>query len=111
MWSTRCRARIASGLSLAFVCLCQSEVSGFRHYPSQKLTDDEETLAAKVGSSKVSFIPLADFGTSRTNLVHRAASGDAELHANMGDYFVVRSGHATLMIGGELREPRAAGPG
>jgi mannose-6-phosphate isomerase-like protein (cupin superfamily) len=111
MWSTRCRTRIAAGFSFVLACFCQGDVSGFRHYPSQKLNDDEKTLAAKVGSGRVSFIPLDDFGTSRTYLVHRADSGDAELHDNMGDYFVVRSGRATLIIGGELRERRAAGPG
>ena len=99
MWIAHRRTGIAAELSFVLACLCQTEVSGFRHYPSEKLTTSEKALAAKVDSNKVSFIPLDDFGTSRTYLVHRPGSGDAELHDNFGDYFVVRSGRAMLVIG------------
>jgi mannose-6-phosphate isomerase-like protein (cupin superfamily) len=44
-------------------------------------------------------------------LIHRAATGEAEFHENMADFFVVRSGHGTLVIGGQLKDSRSVAPG
>ena len=56
-------------------------------------------------------MPLGKFGNHFTMLTHREGSGDAELHEHQADLFVVQSGEATLVVGGEMVGAKNSGPG
>ena len=103
--------RVFAFLSILACTVFAVDVPGFKHYRSADLKAKEKELAPKIDSNKVSFHRFDDFGTSQTFLVHRAGSGDAELHDSIGDYFVVQSGSATLIVGGQMKGTRVTEPG
>jgi mannose-6-phosphate isomerase-like protein (cupin superfamily) len=44
-------------------------------------------------------------------LAHRKADGEVEVHKALSDEIIVRSGHATIRIGGTVTGQRQTGPG
>jgi mannose-6-phosphate isomerase-like protein (cupin superfamily) len=46
-----------------------------------------------------------------TMLAFRGASGGGELHQNYADLFTILDGHATLITGGEVMDPKTTAPG
>jgi mannose-6-phosphate isomerase-like protein (cupin superfamily) len=48
----------------------------------------------------------AEFGDHLLEVIHRDASGMAELHKTMADVIIIRTGTATLLTGGEVIEPK-----
>lgn len=97
-------------LLMAFTCLLPgAELPGFKHYRAADLTTKDKELASKDEKNNLSFIVLDK--SPETGLIHRAGTGDAEQHEDMGDFFIVRSGEATLVIGGKLHQPHEVSPG
>ena len=83
------------------------DLKDFAHWTAKEMRDNEKPLREKVGGpNKTSSIKLADYGSSNVALSHREANGIPEIHDHMDDYFVVESGEATLVIGGEIVNPR-----
>ena len=85
--------------------------AGFAHYNSADLAAKEKEIVRKVNGNRPSFVVLGKTAGTTSALIYRAATGEAELHENESDFFVVRSGHATLVIGGRLKDSRVTGPG
>jgi uncharacterized RmlC-like cupin family protein len=61
-------------------------------------------------------VPPADAKTAKfdnhgLSISHRDKDGVAELHEKQTDIVVVQSGEATLVVGGELVDGKATGPG
>lgn len=54
---------------------------------------------------------LTRYGNHYTMLAMREASGSSELHEHEADIFVVESGQATLVTGGQLVNPHTEKPG
>src|ERR1035441_9823321 len=52
-----------------------------------------------------------DFGNHALSISHRDKNGVVEVHEKLVDVFVVQSGEATLVVGGEVAGPRTTGPG
>lgn len=102
---------------MTLVCSCagivaQSVVAkGFAHHNSADLAVKEREIVRKVSGSKPSFVVLGKSSGTVSALIYRAATGEAELHEGQSDFFVVRSGRATLVIGGRLINPRTVEPG
>lgn len=46
-----------------------------------------------------------------TMLAFRSRDGGGELHQNYADLFYIIDGHATVMTGGEVVDPKPSGPG
>jgi mannose-6-phosphate isomerase-like protein (cupin superfamily) len=86
-----------------------ADEGGFRHWAASQLKDEETKLAAK--DPKGAFETLADFGTHNLMMAVRHGNGVAELHEKMADVFVVRSGTATLVVGGEMVDGKTTAPG
>ena len=83
------------------------DLPNFAHWTGKELKADEKPLHEKVaGPLKSSSIKLADYGSSNASISHREANGIPEVHDYMDDYFVVQSGEATLIIGGEVVNPK-----
>jgi len=53
---------------------------------------------------------LADYPNDALMLVHRAADGPVEWHETQVDVFFVKSGSATLVLGGKLLNGETVGP-
>jgi mannose-6-phosphate isomerase-like protein (cupin superfamily) len=51
-----------------------------------------------------------DFGDHLLEISHREANGRAELHKVKADVMVIQTGHATLVTGGEVIDPKDTGP-
>jgi mannose-6-phosphate isomerase-like protein (cupin superfamily) len=83
----------------------------FAYWSAKELKGYEKQLHEKVsGPYKLYSVRLADYGSSNVSLSHREANGIPEVHAHMDDYFVVQSGEATLVIGGEVVNPKVTEP-
>ncbi len=83
------------------------QLPNFAHWTAKELRGYEPRLQKEVGGPhKTSSVKLADYGSSNVAISHREANGIPEIHAHMDDYFVVESGTATLVIGGEVVNPR-----
>ena len=104
------RITLAVGL-LAAVPLGAAEPEGFVLWPNAELKAYGKKLAPKMNAGKVASETLATFGNHLTMIAHREGDGEAELHDTQADVFVVQSGEATLVIGGELQKGRTTGPG
>jgi mannose-6-phosphate isomerase-like protein (cupin superfamily) len=83
------------------------QLQNFGHWTAKELRGYEKPLHDKVsGPHKNSGIGLANYGSSTVGISHREAPGIAEVHSHMDDYFVVQSGAATLIVGGEVVNPK-----
>jgi mannose-6-phosphate isomerase-like protein (cupin superfamily) len=85
--------------------------SGYQHWSATELKGFEKKLSPKVDAHKVATEQLANYGNHTTMVAHREASGEAELHERMADLFVVQSGVATLLVGGEMVDGKTTAPG
>ncbi|MCX6623156.1 MAG: cupin domain-containing protein [Acidobacteria bacterium] len=89
-----------------------SDPQGYHYWASGQLKGYEKDLAAKVDPNaeiKVAGLPLASLGQYTFAISHRENSGLAELHDIENDVFIVESGEATLLVGGEMVKPRRTG--
>ncbi len=82
-----------------------SDASG-QHWSASELRRLERTMG-EPSARGVSALPLESFGHYSTILVRRHASGRAELHVRKADVYVVQSGEAELVVGGELVDAAA----
>lgn len=75
---------------------------GFALWSAAELKSIDKKLSQKVDSQKFASQQLEKFGNHYTMLAHREGDGSAELHETEADIFVVQSGTATLIVGGEM---------
>ena len=75
---------------------------GFSLWKSAELKGFAKTLAPKMNDKKVATQTIANYGNYSFMVAHREGSGEAEYHEKQADVFVVQSGEATLVVGGEL---------
>lgn len=67
-----------------------------------------QELAAEKGSASET---LEKYPHHYTMLAFRNRSGGGEAHQNYADVFYILDGHASLVTGGEVVEPKSTGPG
>ena len=65
---------------------------------------------AKLGDGSASEV-LKEYAQHRAMLLFRSRSGEAEVHEQWADLFVVLAGSATLVTGGVVAQPRTIAPG
>ena len=86
--------------------------AGFAHWSKATLQDYQEKLAAKLDpKTKSASERLDTFDNHFFMIAHREGAGEAELHEGQADVFVVESGAATLVVGGEIVGARTSSPG
>ncbi len=84
-----------------------TQLPGFAHWTANELRGYEPRLRKEVaGVNKTSSVKLAEYGSSNVAISHREAYGIPEVHDHMDDYFIVESGSAVLVIGGEVVNPK-----
>lgn len=59
---------------------------------------------------KLGFLPVGKNGPVVV-VLQRGQSGEVEIHETINDVFVVRSGRATVLVGGSVTGNRSTGPG
>jgi mannose-6-phosphate isomerase-like protein (cupin superfamily) len=87
-----------------------ADEAGFVRWSGADLASYDKKLAAKINAQKVATENLSNFGNHLTMIAHREGDGEAELHEQMADLFVVQSGEATLVYGGEVANAKTTAP-
>jgi mannose-6-phosphate isomerase-like protein (cupin superfamily) len=80
-------------------------------WTADELKTFSHSLASKMNSQKLAGQTLGDYGNHAAQVSHREADGVAELHVKQNDIFVVISGEASLVTGGEMVEQQMIQPG
>ena len=96
-------------LTAAFA-LPAGDPPGLYIWKNSELKSFSKALAPKINDKKVATQDIAKFGNYRFMVAHREGSGEAEYHAVDADIFVVQSGAATLIYGGELVDGKTSAP-
>jgi mannose-6-phosphate isomerase-like protein (cupin superfamily) len=91
--------------------LAAAQPGGFVVWSSSELKGHAKTLAPKMNQRKVATERLGTFGNHHALIAHREGDGEAELHETQADVFVVQSGEATLVVGGEMVDGKKTAPG
>ncbi|MCX6628380.1 MAG: hypothetical protein NTW28_12210 [Candidatus Solibacter sp.] len=101
---------LALALLLAGFALPAGDPPGFHLWKSAELKGFSKTLAPKMNAQKAAFETIASFGNYSFMVAHREGPGEAEYHATQADLFIVQSGEATLVVGGELVDGKTTAP-
>lgn len=80
--------------------------AGYTHWTVEQIQDRERTLPAKMSKVKVATESLGGWGNHSMSLVHREGSGQAELHETQSDILFIRSGEASIVVGGTIPDGR-----
>ncbi len=103
--------QIALFLLLSLNAGVAADAPQFSHHANSDLAAKAKQIVGKVDGAKPSFVFLGKTPGTLSALIYRAKTGDAELHDEMSDFFVVRAGAATLIMGGQMDAPRTVSPG
>jgi len=101
---------IALALLAAGFALPAGDPQGLYIWKAAELKAFSKNLAPKINEKKVATQDIAKVGNYRFMVAHREGSGEAEYHAVDADIFVVESGTATLVYGGELVDGKTSAP-
>ena len=102
---------IAAAVLTAALALPAGDPAGFHVWTPVELKGYAKSLAPKVNDKHVASEVLARMDGYHFEVAHREGSGEGEWHEKEGDIFVVQSGEATLVYGGELVDARTTAPG
>ena len=102
--------RIAAVLVAVTAIAVAADDAGFVHWSAADLAAYDKKLAPKMNAQKAASQNLSEFGNHLTMIAHREGDGEAELHHQMADIFVVQSGEATLVYGGEVVSAKTTAP-
>ena len=97
-------------LAMSYALPAGSEPQGFELWTASQLKALQSKLSAGIDPQKFAVQSLGTFGNHSFMLAHREGNGQAELHETQNDVFFVHSGHATLVVGGSIVEPKMVAP-
>ncbi len=97
--------------ALLGLAVCADDPPGFAHFRTADLRAMEKELAQKLTPQKLATQQLNNFGTHSIMMSHLEASGVAEIHETLTDIFIIRSGEATLTVGGKVLDAKTSAPG
>lgn len=85
---------------------------GFKHWTAAMIKENSQSLKQKAAKdpNHMALENLADFPNELFLQAHREIDGKPELHETQADVFVVQSGRATLVVGGELENAETVAP-
>ncbi|HTS62849.1 MAG TPA: hypothetical protein VMH28_12555 [Candidatus Acidoferrales bacterium] len=101
---------IAIALLAAGFARPAGDPQGLYIWKSAELKAFSKNLAPKINDKKVATQDLDKYGNYRFMVAHREGPGEAEYHALDADIFVVQSGAATLVYGGEMVDAKTTAP-
>jgi mannose-6-phosphate isomerase-like protein (cupin superfamily) len=97
---------LAAVLSAGAAAVMAAETPGVVIWKAADLKGYAQKLAPKMNEKKVATEQLSRFGNHLTMIAHREGDGDAEVHEVQADFFFVQTGAATLVLGGEVVDPK-----
>lgn len=101
---------IATALLFAALALPAGDPPGFQMWTSAELKAFSKSLSPKIDAKKVATQALFKHNNYTFSIAHREGPGEAELHETMSDIFVVQTGTATLVYGGEMVDGKTTAP-
>jgi mannose-6-phosphate isomerase-like protein (cupin superfamily) len=101
---------LALALLLAGFAVSAGDPPGFYMWKSAELKAFSKSFAPKINEKKIYSQTVASFGNYSFMVAHREGTGEAEYHANQADIFVVQTGSASIIIGGELIDGKTTAP-
>jgi len=111
LWLKECAVAGCLLFSFTIVKGAFSQAMKSDHWSTAELEERAKHLkemAAEKGSASET---LEKYPHHYTMLAFRNRSGGGEVHQNYADMFYILEGHATLVTGGEVVEPKPTGPG
>lgn len=88
-----------------------ADLPGFRLWSNTELKGYEKKLAAKTDKAKIASEAFGALGNNaKAQISHREGNGEAEIHEMVQDFFVVESGEATLVVGGQVVNSHQSAP-
>lgn len=84
--------------------------TGANYFSSEHIQDIAKTLPAKMGKVKVANAALGGWGNHSMSVVHREGNGEAEFHETQSDIIIIRSGDASIIIGGTIPDGKKTAP-
>src|SRR5580698_11564463 len=96
---------VAAGIAAA------ADPDGFGMWKVSDFKQHESVLDGKIGPDHSARVTLGDYGNHLVRMIHRAATGAPEFHANFVDLWIVESGKGTVVVGGTLTDPKPLGSG
>lgn len=97
-------------ISLISICLAAGALTAADSghvWKSSELSGFEQKLSGK----KVGGQSLGRWANYNAGLNHREANGEAELHQHVADFLLIRTGEATIVLGGKVQNPKTTAPG
>lgn len=88
-----------------------AEPAGYKYWSAEQLLNSEKALAPRMNGQKVASERVGSFGNHYALLLHREASGQAEVHEHQADVMLIQSGTATLVVGGRMPRSRITARG
>jgi mannose-6-phosphate isomerase-like protein (cupin superfamily) len=76
-------------------------------WKSSELSGFEQKLSGK----KVGGQSLVRWANYNAGINHREATGEAEVHEHVVDFLLIRTGEATIVLGGKVQNPKTTAPG
>jgi len=98
-------------LSFGFVKGAMAQSTKSDHWSRGDLLARAKHLQEQAGETGSASETLEQYPHHYTMLAYRNRTGVGELHQNFADVFFVVDGHATLVTGGEMVEPKTTAPG
>lgn len=102
---------IALVILLAVAAFPAGDPAGLKLWKASQLRAMQKQLASRLNAGKAATESLGTYGNHLFMLAHRQGNGEAELHEQQNDIFVIESGAATLVVGGTVVEPKTTAPG
>jgi mannose-6-phosphate isomerase-like protein (cupin superfamily) len=96
-------------LSFTFTPLAASDPPNLAYWTSQDLKSLSDRLPSQMDEGKRAVEEMARFGTHRVLMVYRESSAPAAAHAHT-DFYVIQGGEGTLVLGGEVVDPKPKTP-
>jgi mannose-6-phosphate isomerase-like protein (cupin superfamily) len=107
----RTRVIIAAALLLLFLGVTP-QIMASEHWSSAQLMERAKHLRELAAQGDGSASETLDqYPRHYTMLAFRSRSGGGELHQNFADQFYILDGHATLITGGTIVDPKTTAPG
>lgn len=102
----RIRSTVVPALSLLAATLTAALPVGYAHWTAEQIQQRARTLPAKMNKVKVATESLGGWGNHSMSVVHREASGEAELHETQSDILFIVGGDAFIIVGGTIPDGR-----
>jgi mannose-6-phosphate isomerase-like protein (cupin superfamily) len=97
--------------SFAGLVVAAGDPAGFVLLKSSDLKSIDKQLGQKLTPQKTATQQFDNFGSHSMLIAHMEGSGQAEIHENVTDVFIIQSGEANLTVGGKVLGGQTTAPG